>query len=943
MPAIGFLAVLALVAADPRPVVMPKAVDSRLTITLVAAEPDIVTPTGISIDDRGRVFVIESNTHFRPDNYVGPTSDRIRIFEDTNGDGKADKISTFYEGLKWTMGIQIAPDQSIYVATRYEVFRLRDTNNDGKADERTPIAKLETEGAYPHNGLSGFAVDIQGNLYFGLGENLGVAYKLVGSDGTTLPGGGEGGNIYRCRGDGTKLTRVATGFWNPFHMTFDAFGRLFAVDNDPDSRPPCRLLHIVENGDYGYRFRYGRKGVHPFIAWDGELPGTLPMVAGTGEAPSGVVAYESDGLPADFRGDLLATSWGDHRVDRFRLRERGASFRSAAEPIVTGGEDFRPVGIAVAPDGSVYISDWVDKSYPVHGGGRVWRISAKEKLPRETEVILAHPDRRIRENLARSIANSKGQDSNNLLRQALTDNNTRAKALAIEILFARNGVIPVDVLETVHRDKAPEIRALVARRAPNSDMLPKAGDLATDPSPLVRAEVYRRLRDPRALQLLREAAATPDPFLNQAAREGLKGSASPDDLAIMADDSEPRVRLAALLVARQSSDPIRLKLLDKALADPDATIRFAAIQWVGEEGLASYRPKLEAAVTTGAVSKLLFEGYLATLEALDGVVPQKNSNSDGQDRVAALVSNSKTPPAILKRAIRVLRPDHPTLTIARFETLLQASDLDVRTEAIRSLRDSRHGDRFRILSELARNKSLPENLRAEAIVGLAGGSDPILRDLLKLAASEHGAIRYEAIRSLRGAKIDEADQKRLATTFENDPEAANLLSTLNSESRQPAVPENAQAIDTWLARLKTPGDASSGERLFFHPKGPGCYNCHEIDGRGGKIGPELSATGRTLDTRRLVESIAFPSKEVAPAFVPWLIERADGTTTTGLLIGETIDGKQTYADATGKIFHIKPGEVSERRPHDKSIMPDGLLLRMTEREFRDLIAFLKSK
>ena len=571
MPAIGFLAVLALVAADPRPVVMPKAVDSRLTITLVAAEPDIVTPTGISIDDRGRVFVIESNTHFRPDNYVGPTSDRIRIFEDTNGDGKADKISTFYEGLKWTMGIQIAPDQSIYVATRYEVFRLRDTNNDGKADERTPIAKLETEGAYPHNGLSGFAVDIQGNLYFGLGENLGVAYKLVGSDGTTLPGGGEGGNIYRCRGDGTKLTRVATGFWNPFHMTFDAFGRLFAVDNDPDSRPPCRLLHIVENGDYGYRFRYGRKGVHPFIAWDGELPGTLPMVAGTGEAPSGVVAYESDGLPADFRGDLLATSWGDHRVDRFRLRERGASFRSAAEPIVTGGEDFRPVGIAVAPDGSVYISDWVDKSYPVHGGGRVWRISAKEKLPRETEVILAHPDRRIRENLARSIANSKGQDSNNLLRQALTDNNTRAKALAIEILFARNGVIPVDVLETVHRDKAPEIRALVARRAPNSDMLPKAGDLATDPSPLVRAEVYRRLRDPRALQLLREAAATPDPFLNQAAREGLKGSASPDDLAIMADDSEPRVRLAALLVARQSSDPIRLKLLDKALADPDAT------------------------------------------------------------------------------------------------------------------------------------------------------------------------------------------------------------------------------------------------------------------------------------------------------------------------------------------------------------------------------------
>ncbi len=63
----------------------------------------------------------------------------------------------------------------------------------------------------------------------------------------------KGGSIYRCRPDGTKLARVATGFWNPFHLCVDAFDRLFAVDNDPDSRPPCRLMHIVTDGDYGYR------------------------------------------------------------------------------------------------------------------------------------------------------------------------------------------------------------------------------------------------------------------------------------------------------------------------------------------------------------------------------------------------------------------------------------------------------------------------------------------------------------------------------------------------------------------------------------------------------------------------------------------------------------------------------------------------------------------
>ncbi len=161
------------------------------------------------------------------------------------------------------------------------------------------------------------------------------------------------------------------------------------MDNDPDSRPPCRLLHIVDGGDYGYRFRNGRRGLHPFTAWNGELPGTLGMVAGTGEAPSGVVAYESSNLPDDYRGTLLVTSWGDHRIERYDLQPHGASFRATMTPVVAGGDDFRPVGIAVAPDGALYISDWVDKSYTLHGKGRIWRLRRKPDAgpDRKSEVV----------------------------------------------------------------------------------------------------------------------------------------------------------------------------------------------------------------------------------------------------------------------------------------------------------------------------------------------------------------------------------------------------------------------------------------------------------------------------------------------------------------------------------------------------------------------------
>src|SRR5947209_5202524 len=209
----------------------PAATDPRLVVELVAREPDIVTPTGLTVDERGRLWVIENNTHERPQGYRGPSSDRIRVFADFDGRGRARQVTTFAEGFRNAMSIALGQKGAVYLATRSDVYLLRDRDGDGVADERRVIVRLDTPGDYPHNGLSGFAFDGLGNLYFSLGENLGAPYKLIGSDGSTLRGGGEGGNIYRCRPDGSGLVRIATGFWNPFHLTFDGFGRLFAVDN----------------------------------------------------------------------------------------------------------------------------------------------------------------------------------------------------------------------------------------------------------------------------------------------------------------------------------------------------------------------------------------------------------------------------------------------------------------------------------------------------------------------------------------------------------------------------------------------------------------------------------------------------------------------------------------------------------------------------------------
>lgn len=351
---------------------VPEVLDPHWQIELVASEPELVTPVACCFDEQGRLLVIECHTHFPPDDYPGPDQDRIYLFDDPDGDGRLDRQRLFYAGGRATMGITPLADGWIAVSTRSQVIRIRDSDGDDRADQREVLLTLDTKTDYPHNGLAGMVVGPDGLLYVSQGENFGGDYRLTAADGSQQVGSGEGGNVYRMTQSGGRLERIATGFWNPFGLAFDPAGRLWTVDNDPDSRPPCRLLHVTPTGDYGFQFRFGRAGTNPLLSWDGEYPGTLPMAAGTGEAPGCLVAHGPH---------LWVTGWGDNRLERYRLQSSGATCVSQLETVVQGGAAFRPVDIATAPDGSLYVTDWADRSYPVHGKGRLWRLSRRADAP----------------------------------------------------------------------------------------------------------------------------------------------------------------------------------------------------------------------------------------------------------------------------------------------------------------------------------------------------------------------------------------------------------------------------------------------------------------------------------------------------------------------------------------------------------------------------------
>lgn len=864
---LGIVAALFAVSADLPPA--PRVLDGRLAIELIAAEPEIVTPTGVAVDAAGRILVIENNTHFRPKNYTGPSADRIRVFEDADHDGKIDKAWTLFEGTTYTMNLAVYKDGSVFVATRNEIFRLyRDAG--GKLTKRDPIAHLETKGNYPHNAVSGFAFDRAGRIYFGMGENLGAPYKLIGADGST-DAASEGGHIFRINPDGSKLERIATGFWNPFHLSFDKHGQLFAVDNDPDSRPPCRLLHIVEGGDYGYRYHNGRKGLHPFTAWNGELPGTLPMVAGTGEAPSGIVAYEAAGMPADYRGELLVTSWGDHRIDRFHLAPRGASFQATGKAFIQGGENFRPVGIATAPDGSLVVSDWVDKSYDLHNKGRIWRIRAarKPEAPAATEPDPKQPP-------------------------------------------------PASELGSIDESRTRQYAA-------------------SDQNPIVRAAALRGIRDGALKDVLLQACEEDDPFIRQAARLAMARVFDMPSLKSLAGGDAPKRRLAALLVLRDSGNPEAREALPKLLRDADSDVRLMAIQWVGEQRLSQYRDAIQAQLVDESITPRILQSTIAALDRIDRGLRLVTDESSGEEYVAPLVTDPKYPAGIRALALRSLRPNHPTLTAKRFEELLSSSDVVLLREAVRSLRESNLPNRPELLFAMA-TEAAPA-VRPEAIVGLPNGAEPWTNRLLRLCNADLPEVRLEALRSLRGAFLSREQKETLADVAIRAPAERELLASVLDPNQKRDDPP-ASDVAAWVNRLDGPADPEAGERIFFHPRGAACSRCHAVDGRGGRVGPELSAIGQTLSRERLIESILRPSKEVAPQFVSWKIALRDGTTRTGVMLGEDGGGARTFVDAQGQSFQVKRDDVEESAADTKSIMPDDLHTLMTIQEFRDVLAFL---
>jgi putative heme-binding domain-containing protein len=331
---------------------------------------------------------------------------------------------------------------------------------------------------------------------------------------------------------------------------------------------------------------------------------------------------------------------------------------------------------------------------------------------------------------------------------------------------------------------------------------------------------------------------------------------------------------------------------------------------------------------------------LAASEKLDRL-PRKDSDEWAMDNyLAAALVNEMLPAEVRRWALRSLRADDAAITSARMRQWLASDNPSFRLAAVRTLRESDLRDRTELLSGIAHDPSNNATLRAEAVMGLPAFNAAEIKALVDLAIDDTQAISQEALRSLRGVNVPEAERQRLLALRQRNVADADLVDRVLHAGPAKGMPAPADT-DRWLKLLEGPADPAAGERVFFHAKAAGCSRCHQREGRGGIVGPDLTVVGRMMDRHRLLESILQPSREVSPQFVVWTVETEDGEVRSGVRLGTRPNGDEIYYPEKGGTFAVRPSEIINKVASRTSVMPEGLETLMTLQEMRDLLAFLR--
>ncbi|WP_298869344.1 PVC-type heme-binding CxxCH protein [uncultured Gimesia sp.] len=965
-----------------------------LKATLFASEPDISSPSSMDVDSQGRVWICEI-VNYRAKMRPIPTrkaGDRIVVLEDTNGDGKSDKTTVFYQGpeLDGSQGICVLGNQVI-VAAPPNVFLFTDENNDNKADKKELLFTV-TGGEHDHSAHAAiFGPD--GKLYWNFGNSAKQVFDSAGkpmleSNGRPVLDNGKpywGGMVFRCNLDGSDFEVLGHNFRNNYEITVDSFGTLWQSDNDDDGNRGVRINYVMEYGNYGYldqrtgaRWREPRTGMHeeiPLRHWHLRDPGVVPNLLQTGAgSPTGILVYEGSLLPKKYHGEMIHADAGPNVVRAYPVKKEGAGYKAEIANIITSEKDnwFRPSDVCIAPDGSLFVADWYDPGVGGHRigdqkRGRIFRIAPADAKYQFDKLDLS--------SVAGAIAGIKSPNLatrylawnklHALQEQALPEleelyqsDNQRFRARALWLLAKIKGKTEHYVSLAI-KDSNPDIRitGLRAARRYGLDVIPYVQQLVNDASPQVRRECLIALHH-------NQASAAPGLWVKLANQYDGKDRWYLEALGIGMDEQERKFISAWLKQAGDKWDtpvgrdllwrskiPLAVPYLVKIIEDPNTKLDtlpryFRALDFISGKEKNTAVAELALLKEPGNKKR---ETYVIA-EAISRI-PAKVVMEDAkyQQALKQVIDSSSGTPEFTKLVAKFKASDYyPALVALASQSGKSQSAVDAISAALTLklnglIRKSLQG-------KADTEKEQNQKLDLIWALGSSGhnGANGILLNLIK-DNQEPLVDRREAVRAIaksrKGAHalLDLAEKgpfesqlkpttaAAMSSTIMKDVKerAAKLFPAPPTKDNKPVLPINV------LAGMK--GDPADG-RVMFNTKGT-CAKCHVVNGMGKEVGPNLSEIGKKLSRQALFESILFPSAGISHNYESYTIILNSGNIVNGLLVNKTADAI-TLKDIEAISRTFKMDDIEEIVPQKISLMPADLQKVLTQEELINIVEYM---
>ena len=936
-----------------------------------ASEPMVQNPIAMAWDNRGRMWVAENYTYgSRKIRFNLSLRDRVIVLSDTDGDGQADTRKVFTDEIQMLTSVEVGHG-GVWLMCPPQLLFIPDRDGDLVPDGKPEVI------------LDGFDV-ARGNYHnFANGLRWGPDGWLYGRCGHSCPGriGVPGtpdelrypidGGIWRYHPQRKVVEVLAHGTVNPWGHDWDEHGELFFINTvighmwhmipgahyrESGSGASQNSLIYERMSQHANHFHYDTN-----LAWHKSRNGAADDFGG-GHAHVGMAIYQADHFPVEWRNRLL--TWNQHgrRLNRERLKREGSGYVGKHETDVfeNSNEWFRGMEVSVGPDGAIYGLDWSDTGEchdhtGVHRtSGRIYKffnqnnpvadLSILENGFDDLEAVIRHPNvwyfRQFLQNISVVSLTEREKYSiiricelnfvgrqptpirlramwglhalNKLISESyLNDPNEHTRAWLIRLMMDDQ---PIDTLfgprEKALPNTSPEFVQKLVRQA------------LTDTSGLVRltlASSLQRLPVESRGELAKALAFRSEdkndhniPLLVWAGIIPLV-ELDPEKLLEVARSTEwsnLRTWIARAITERSKENPVAFAELLKLVGDQTEQ---ADSLLVGiERAVLGMKGFLKPAKWDLVRSKLGMNPIVLKLSVIFG-------DPQATEEMEKLVLNAKVDSKVRSQALRILiDSDSPNLQSLSEELL---KDPEMKVLAVRGLAKYENvGIGEKIINRLDEFSKAEQSEVVEILCGRVSWAELLLKEIKVGEISKSVITPYHATQ-IQALKSDDLNSKL------DEAWGTVRTSSKELEKRKEEFRLELTSLDQGEANLVNGG-------ILYDQQ---CASCHVLYGKGGRLGPDLTGSGRTnLDY--LLENIVDPSSAVSADYRMNIIHLMDGRVLSGMIVGQ--DRNSLTLRMPGTEIVVSKLTIKNRQTLSDSIMPTGLIDNLSVEERRDLIAYL---